>query len=73
MGLRTCTVLTTDMERAYHMYKHVPVDSRKCILVARYPRPALTVDAAIVAADKQKLLLIKRKHPPCQARLRKTC
>ncbi|KAK9826169.1 hypothetical protein WJX81_002988 [Elliptochloris bilobata] len=33
---------------------------------AMYPRPSLTVDAAIVAADKAKILLIKRKNPPCQ-------
>ncbi|CAD7703388.1 unnamed protein product [Ostreobium quekettii] len=34
--------------------------------LGRYPRPALTVDAAIVAEGAPpKLLLIKRKHPPC--------
>eukprot|EP00877_Chromochloris_zofingiensis_P007718 jgi/Chrzof1/319/Cz01g11080.t1 len=39
----------------------------------KYPRPSLTVDAAIVAKphskqDEPKLLLIKRKHPPCQGK-----
>jgi hypothetical protein len=38
----------------------------------RWPRPALTVDAVIVAKPQattgSKLLLIQRKHPPCQVR-----
>lgn len=39
-------------------------------LSCRYPRPSVTVDAAIIAkpADGKpaQLLLIKRKNPPCK-------
>ena len=42
-------------------------------LGCRYPRPSVTVDAAIIAkpADGKpaKLLLIQRKKPPCQVQL----
>ncbi len=46
---------------------HLHVLESRC----RYPRPSVTVDAAIVAVPERKggeaqLLLIQRKNPPCK-------
>lgn len=44
-----------------------------CLLLRRYPRPAVTVDTVIVAqpsgSSPAKLLLIKRKNDPFKVRL----
>ena len=49
---------------------HSVADSNEGFCCDRYPRPSVTVDAAIVAqpADGKaaQLLLIQRKNPPCK-------
>jgi hypothetical protein len=50
----------------------MPLHSHRILAwhVSRWPRPALTVDAVIVAKPAantpSQLLLIQRKHPPCK-------